>query len=77
MNDYENWLGKSHYTEQQATQLIQERPFQYNPFNRSCEVVCKGGYWSSPGSIHYPGEDVFDYRCIYDNCKNWNQDDTS
>jgi len=75
--DYDNWVGKSKYTKSQAISLVTDKPFHYNPFSRSCEANCDIGYWSSSKSIIYQDETPFDYRCVYDSCKNWDHTDNS
>jgi hypothetical protein len=75
--DYSNWHAKDKYTITQTGHLHEPEPFTYNPFTRTCDFNCKPGYWASAGSIHYHTEDVSKDRCIYDNCKNWNPNDTS
>jgi hypothetical protein len=72
INNYQSWDGRNSYYEEEVRYRVDVTPFLLNPSTNQCELQCGLNYWSNWISSHNPASDIYDKRCTYNNCKNWN-----
>jgi hypothetical protein len=72
ISNYSSWDGRNSYYEEEVKYRGDVTPFVLNPSTNQCELQCGQSYWSNWLSTYNPASDIYDKRCTYDNCKNWN-----